>query len=73
MSAYCQEPRDHRNTGWYVEQYMYHRSAFQGGRVTPSPRSLVRCVLCGGVWRTSAQYTHTLPRTAPVGVSADRR
>ena len=45
---------------WRVVMRTYHRSAFSGGRMTYSTRSLVRCLAYGHFWRTAAEYVESL-------------
>lgn len=56
----CEDRSAHRGR-WFVVQRRYNRSAFNGGRRTPSRHSLVRCPVCGGAWRTAAAYVDQLP------------
>ncbi len=56
----CRNP-NHKPHRWVVVQRKYNRSAFNGGRRTPSDYSLVRCTTCGSMWRTKAKYVDDLP------------
>ncbi|AZM53319.1 hypothetical protein DMA15_12585 [Streptomyces sp. WAC 01529] len=52
--------RSHRPS-WRVVVRRANYSAFNGGRRTPSPYSLLRCGDCGGAWRTKAAYVAETP------------
>lgn len=52
----CYDPGDHRPSAWFVLLRKGNRSAFNGGRLTPSAYSTVKCLRCGAVWRTRAAY-----------------
>lgn len=56
----CNSPQDHRPTSWFVLLRESNRSAFNGGRLTPSAYSTVECLRCGAVWRTKAAYVEYL-------------
>ena len=45
---------------WRVMQRHYQRSAFNGYRREYTSRSTVRCLVCGGTWRTKAGYVEDL-------------
>jgi hypothetical protein len=60
MGTSCRD-RAHRVAGqWVVVTRHGNRSAFNGGRLTWSRYSEVRCLACGCFWRTSARYVETL-------------
>jgi hypothetical protein len=60
--GYACRNNTHRAGGrWVVVQRHSNRSAFNGGRRTPSDYSEVRCLECRTFWRTKAAYVNTLP------------
>lgn len=62
----CKE-RSHRASGaWLVVQRKMNASSFNGGRATPSAYSCVKCVDCGAIWRTKANYVDGLPGDATI-------
>jgi hypothetical protein len=63
----CQ-PGPNRRLSWRVLQRRSNRSAFNGYRQTPSAYSEVRCLACGAIWRTRAEYIDSL-----IDSSADDR
>jgi len=46
---------------WFVSQFKYNRSAFNGYHATWSDYSTVQCLSCGAAGRTKAKYADTLP------------
>jgi hypothetical protein len=46
---------------WRVLNRNCNFSAFNGYRETPSAYSSIRCLECGAVWRSKADYVMTLP------------
>lgn len=59
----CRTPVHRR--AWRVLQRLSNRSAFNGGRVTPSAYSEVVCGECGTRWRTKAAYVAGTPDYQP--------
>jgi hypothetical protein len=51
--------KDHRPS-WRVVQYHCNQSVFNGGRITRSPYSLLRCGTCDAAWRTKAAYVEEI-------------
>lgn len=47
-------------TKWRVLDRHCNYSAFNGGRYTPSDYSACKCMACGSVWRTKADYVALL-------------
>ena len=45
---------------WRVIQRRCNHSAFSGYHYTPSEYSSIRCLRCGAVWRTKAEYVWAL-------------
>jgi len=45
---------------WRVVQYRQNRSAFNGYHPTRSEYSEIRCLRCGGYWRTKAKYVEEI-------------
>lgn len=58
--VYCINPVLHRPWWRIIQRYCNH-SAFNGYHQTPSQWSSVRCLDCGGFWRTKAAYVSTIP------------
>lgn len=50
---------------WRVLDRHCNHSAFNGGRYTPSEYSACKCLKCGAVWRTKADYVALLPDATP--------
>ena len=58
--AACKD-KGHRAGGeWVVVDRNCNHSAFSGYHRTSSAYSCVRCLRCGALWRTKAQYVDTL-------------
>lgn len=49
-----------RGRNWVVYARERNYSSFVGGYYTPSAYSCVKCLTCGAVWRTRANYVAEL-------------
>lgn len=58
--AACKDNGHRSATDVVVVHRRCNYSAFNGGRRTPSAYSLVRCLVCGRMWRTKAAYVMRL-------------
>lgn len=55
-SADCKAPM----SDWRVMDRHCNYSAFNGGHYTPSQYSACKCLSCGHIWRTKADYVALL-------------